>query len=98
MKRDIPLVNEGNQEFSFGANGHEVFVSLFSVYDLMCAQVSIDDTLVCSGVKCISGVSILPKSSEDILNGRLYFESGDKYPNADIIGTVDCKLIFEERG
>lgn len=96
MKRVIPISNVVNQEFSFGANGYEVLVTLFSVYDLICAQVSIDDTLVCSGVKCISGISILPRSAENKLNGKLYFETDSSYPNANTIGTEDCKLIFEE--
>lgn len=96
MKRILPIKNVPNQEFSFGASDYEVFVTIFSVYGLLCAQVSIDDELVCSSAKCINGISFIPKSAEKKLKGKLYFETDGSYPSASIVGTENCKLIFED--
>lgn len=97
MKRILQIANVANQEFSFGANRHEVFVTLCSVYNLICATVSIDDSVICCGVKCIPNTPILPKSAENVVNGSLYFETDGDYPNYANVGTEACRLVFEER-
>lgn len=97
MKRVLPIPSVPNQEFSFSANRIEVSVVLNTAYDMLFADISVGKELVCAGVKCISGVSLIPRHIQSMLGGRLYFNviSG-KYPTYDILDTDDCSLIFEE--
>lgn len=97
MKRILPISSVPNQEFSFSANRTEVSVSLTTAYDLLFADISVNRNLVCAGVKCIGGVSLIPKRIESMLGGRLYFDAtSGEYPTYNILNTKDCALVFEE--
>jgi hypothetical protein len=95
MKNVIPINGVPNQSFSFSANKYEIFVTLYSVYGLICADVSIGNKIVCKGVKCIANTSFIPHSAEKEINGKLYFETPKSYPTFEDMETDDCKLIFE---
>lgn len=96
MKYEIPLESVPNQELSTALNDHDVDIVLTTAYELLLMNVTIDGVLACAGVKCISGVSMLPSDAEALLGGRLYFETlAGVYPSMDNISTDDCKLIFE---
>lgn len=95
MKKVIPITNTPNQSFSFLSNKYEVFVTILSVYDMLCANIRVEDTDVCNGVKCINGSSLLPPRVEKMINGKLYFETDGSYPSATTLGTDQCKLILE---
>lgn len=95
MRKVIPLTNTPNQSFSFLSNKYEVFVTILSVYDMLCANIRIEDIDVCNGVKCVNGSSLLSPRIEKMIKGKLYFETNGSYPSASNLGTEKCKLILE---
>lgn len=97
MKYKLNVEPIPNQVFVVDLGDRDVEITLQSCYGLLLFSALIDGESVASSVKCIPSVSLLPAWVESMLGGRLYFDVvGNSYPSVEMLGTDDCRLIFEE--
>lgn len=75
MKK-IPLVAAPNQKLAFNADGAYWQLHIYMAINHMCADISKNGAAVINGVRCVSGVPLMPYSYMSAPNfGNFIFDS-----------------------
>lgn len=60
--QQVPLRAVANQTIAFNADGAYWQLHIYQAVDSMCADITLNGTMIMSGVRCLSGTGLMPYS------------------------------------
>lgn len=82
MIQNIPLKAVPSQSLMITLNGQQCNIKVYSKSGEVFMDLTVNEVVICTGVLCLNGISILPNYSFNFV-GQLYFQNSTSTENPD---------------
>lgn len=99
--QEIPLIAASRQSFSVVLDNNRWGVRVYEVQPgLMCADFTLADIPVITGVRCVAGSPLLPYDYMQVTGGGnfAFATLGNNLPWWEQFGSPNCRLIYASAG